>query len=95
MGAKKRIPLDATQDWWNRLTVVKDDSDKKTIQTLKFNASTQSARVEEQTLLTTPELMEGIIKEISTNDYWDERKAKAIFEMLITNDLKDELKRHA
>jgi len=94
LGAKKRIPLDATQDWWNRLTVVKDDSDKKTIQTLKFNASTQSARVEEQTLLTTPELMEGIIKEISTNDYWDERKAKTIFEMLIPNDFKDELKRH-
>ena len=94
LGARKRIPLDATQDWWNRLTLVKDNSDIQTVGKLKFNTSTQSARVEQQTLLTTPALMEGIIDEMSTRDYWNETRAKTIFEMLIPNDFKDELKRH-
>lgn len=94
LGLRKRIPLDITQDWWNRLTVITDESDKKTTGKLKFSTSTQSARVEQQSLLTTPALMEGIIEEMSTNDYWNETRAKTIFEMLIPNDFKDELKRH-
>ncbi len=93
-GALKRIPQDATEEWWNRLTVVKEEQDSKCIQQLKFSASTQSARVEQQSLVTTPDLIEGIIEEISTENDWDEERAKTIFEMLIPNDFKDELKRH-
>ncbi|MCY1718879.1 CHAT domain-containing protein [Prolixibacteraceae bacterium Z1-6] len=94
LGCMKRIPQDATEEWWNRLTVVKEEDVNKTIQKLKFSASTQSARVEQQPLYTTPNLIEGIIENISTNNKWDEERAKTIFEMLIPNDFKDELKRH-
>jgi len=93
-GALKRIPQDATEEWWNRLTVAQEKPENKCIQKIKFSATTQSARVEQQALVTTPDLIEGIIEEISTENDWDEERAKTIFEMMIPNDFKDELKRH-
>lgn len=94
LGSKKRIPLDATEEWWNRLSVVKVVDDKNVIRELKFNTSTKSAREKQQPLFTSPALMEATIEEISTNNSWTSRRAKTIFEMLIPNDFKDELKRH-
>jgi len=94
LGTRKRIPQDAAQDWWNRLTVIKDEDENKTIRKLEFSASTQSARVEQQPLLTTPALMDAMIEEMSTQNDWNPVRAKTVFEMLIPNDFKDELKRH-
>ncbi len=94
LGSRKRIPRDDNKEWWNRLTVTKNEEDKKEISGLKFSASTKSAREEEKSLFTTPALMQGTIDEFSTNNSWTSKRAKAIFEMLIPNDFKDELKRH-
>lgn len=91
LGSKKRIPLDATTEWWNRITV---EEKKEGIRELKFSTSTKSAREEEQSLFTSPSLMEETIEEVSTNNNWTPKRAKTIFEMLIPNDFKDELKRY-
>jgi hypothetical protein len=96
LGAKKRIPNNVSTDWWNRITVkkvVNNDADK-TIRCLTFSASTSRAHEKETELISTPALMEGAIKGMSTNNRWTPQSAKAIFELLIPNDFKEQLKRH-
>ncbi|NTV84646.1 MAG: CHAT domain-containing protein, partial [Bacteroidales bacterium] len=95
LGHRQRILTDETEAWWNRISVTKkEDDDKKTIRGLVFKSSTRSSREEEQKLLTTPALMEKLIKDISISKDWTPGKAKAIFELLIPNDFKDQLKKN-
>lgn len=97
LGSRKRIPSDTADGWWNRLSVTTDKEkikEQDVVRSLKFKASTGSSREEEQELLSTPLLMEGIIEDISTNHQWTPERAKTIFELLIPNDFKEQLKRH-
>ena len=96
LGSKKRIPNEISTDWWNRITVKKvENSDTdKTVRCLTFSASTSRAYEKEIELISTPALMEGTIKGMSTNNRWTPQSAKAIFELLIPNDFKEQLKRH-
>lgn len=93
LGSKRRISAVSSEGWWNRISVTREIEDNST-KSLKFNASTNGSRAEEKELLTTPALMEGIIEEISTNNQWSPERAKTIFELLIPNDFKEQLKRH-
>jgi len=98
LGSKRRIPAVSSEGWWNRITVSigneKEKTEDKTIRSLRFNASTNGSRAEEKELLSTPVLMEGIIEEISTSNQWSPERAKTIFELMIPNDFKEQLKRH-
>jgi tetratricopeptide (TPR) repeat protein len=94
LGSRKRIPNESVSDWWNRITVSKDDKKKKTVEHIKFNASTGGALEKEKVLLSNPQLIEGMIENISTEMNWSARQAKAIFELLIPNDFKEQLKKH-
>ncbi len=96
LGSKKRIPNEISTDWWNRITVkrVRNSDTDKTVRCLTFSASTSRAYEKEIELITTPALMEGAIKGMSTNNRWTPQSAKAIFELLIPNDFKEQLKRH-
>jgi hypothetical protein len=95
LGSKKRIPNEITSGWWNRITVEEDyDDQEKTIKCLKFSASTGRAYEKESKLLTTPALIEGTIREMSTSNRWSPEKAKSMFELLIPNEFKEQLKRH-
>ncbi len=96
LGAKKRIPNQGSSDWWNRITVKKVENNDldKTVRCITFSASTSRAHEKEKELYTTPSLMEGAIKAMSTSNRWTPQSAKAIFELLIPNDFKEQLKRH-
>ena len=96
LGSKKRIPNEISTDWWNRITVkkVENNDTHKTVRCLSFSASTNRAFEKEIELISTPAIMEGTIKEMSTNNRWTPQSAKAIFELLIPNDFKEQLKRH-
>jgi hypothetical protein len=96
LGSKKRIPNEISTDWWNRITVKKAENNdtEKTVRCLTFSASTSRAYEKEIELISTPALMEGTIKGMSTNNRWTPQSAKAIFELLIPNDFKEQLKRH-
>lgn len=96
LGSKKRIPNEISTDWWNRITVkkVENTDTAKTVRCLTFSASTSRAYEKEIELISTPALMEGTIKGMSTNNRWTPQSAKAIFELLIPNDFKEQLKRH-
>ena len=96
LGSKKRIPNEISSDWWNRITVKKvehKDLDKS-VRCLTFSTSTSRAQEKEKELFSTPALMEGTIFRMSTSNDWTPESAKAIFEMLIPNDFKEQLKRH-
>jgi hypothetical protein len=90
----KRIPLETSEGWWNRISVFMEEGDNNVIRNLNYRTSTDSSREEMQPLFTTPALLEGIIQDISTNNQWTSERAKTIFELLIPNDFKDRLKRH-
>jgi hypothetical protein len=95
LGGRKRIQNQFTSGWWNRITVKHEEADKNTpFSHLTFSASTSRAHEKEIPLLTTPALIEGTIQEISTKNRWSPDSAKAIFELFIPNDFKEQLKRH-
>ncbi len=95
LGSSERIPHETSEGWWNRINVYRRrDIKDKSVQSLIFNASTKSSRAEEQELFSTPALMESIIKDMSTNNRWTPEDAKTIFELLIPNGFKEQLKRH-
>jgi CHAT domain-containing protein len=95
LGSKKRIPNEISSGWWNRITVTEDyDNEEKTIKCLKFSASTGRAYEKESKLPTTPVIIEGTIQEMSTSNRWSPQKAKSMFELLIPNEFKEQLKRH-
>ena len=95
LGSKKRIPNEIASGWWNRITVTEDYADEeKTIKCLKFSASTGRAYEKESKLPTTPAIIEGTIHEMSTSNLWSPQKAKSMFELLIPNEFKEQLKRH-
>lgn len=94
-GAKKRLPVDAEDTWWNRISVkVKEFEEQKgLVQSLVFGASTSDAREEERELFSSTSLIDLFIEQMSTKNNWDIYSAKTIFELMIPNEFKEKLKR--
>lgn len=95
LGAKERMPIENTEEWWTRITVKqKDFLEMGTkISGMQFNISTGGAREEERNLLTSREIIDELLQEVSTNNQWSPELAKTIFELLIPNDFKEQLKK--
>ncbi len=93
-GAKKQMLLDETNDWWNRITIAKQENKKGEITGMRFSISTSAAREDLRTVYTCTGIVDGLMKEISTDNNWTGEKARAIFELLIPNDFKSRLKKH-
>jgi hypothetical protein len=95
-GRRGRLPVEDTQNWWTRINVQPyenpDSLDKKR-QSLRFAISTDAARIEEATLTTDSRDLFQILDVISIKDEWTPRLAKVIFEMLLPNDFKQQVKR--
>ena len=98
-GSRKRIPMESESDWWSRITVQmheeKFDGDEEPETSLRFSCSTGSAREEERDLQTSPDIINNLIETMSTNNNWNAGMAKTVFELLIPNDFKDELKKQS
>jgi CHAT domain-containing protein len=93
-GAVQSQSVDGTVGWWTRITVKQEDaSDESKPENLLFTISTGGAREEQRLLFGSKRIIEQLIKEISTDNQWSARKAKTIFELLIPNDFKDQVKK--
>ncbi|MBC7874037.1 MAG: CHAT domain-containing protein, partial [Ferruginibacter sp.] len=91
-GLKKRLPVDDAEQWWNRITVkLKENGPHDN--TLLFGSTTGDAREEEKELFSSTQLIDLFLEQISTQDNWNERSAKSLFELMIPNEFKDRLKR--
>lgn len=99
IGAQTRIPLENTSEWWSRISVemhsepIEGLDEENTF--LRFKCSTGSAREELRNLLTTPEILEEIVQELSTDNNWNPGLAKTFFELMIPNDFKDDIKKQS
>jgi CHAT domain-containing protein len=99
LGSRTRIPMENEADWWTRITVElheeKQEESEEVEKSLRFACSTGSAREEERDLQTSPEIINDLIEEMSTNNNWNTGLAKTVFELLIPNDFKDEIKKQS
>ncbi|MBD2754946.1 DUF7379 domain-containing protein [Spirosoma validum] len=97
IGWRERLPVDDTTEWWTRINVGRyaDDEDVAPSQRhdLRFTISTDAARVEERSLKTLNDTLIKMLEGISRKDDWSPELAKAIFELMIPNDFKDQVKR--
>jgi hypothetical protein len=94
LGSRKRLMMGAKSDWWQRLTVSSaDDPRQAGIKQLTFLSSTTAAREEKQVLQSSTILIEDLLENISTNEKWTPEVAKTIFELLVPNEFKENIKR--
>ncbi len=95
-GARTRIPVEEESDWWSRISVAmkeKEEDDDDTV--LRFSIGTGRAREEQRDLPTSPDIINNMVEEMSIDNKWDAGIAKSVFELLIPNDFKDEIKKQA
>jgi CHAT domain-containing protein/pimeloyl-ACP methyl ester carboxylesterase len=104
-GSRERLPLDNTEDWWTRINVklkeyLVNDHDENNglpgvIRGMQFNISTGGAREEQRDLFTSRELVQALIDDLSGNNQWTPALAKTVFELLVPNDFKEQLKKQS
>ncbi|UYQ94353.1 CHAT domain-containing protein [Chitinophaga horti] len=94
-GYMQRIAADPSSGWWTRITVALKEHlvESATIRSLQFTVATDGSRQEQRFLLTTRQIIEQLVDEISENNNWTPSLAKSIFELLIPNDFKELLKK--
>lgn len=99
LGWLERLPVENTNEWWTRINVSqlydKTDGETKKKKGLRFTISTNAAREEERLLGTNSETVFQMLDEMSVQNKWDPEIAKTIFELLIPNDFKDQVKRQS
>lgn len=98
-GFRTRIPVEDESDWWSRISVEvhkeKEEEDTTGETALRFSCSTGRAREEQRDLQTSPDIINDMIEEMSTDNQWNRQLAKSFFELLIPNDFKDEIKKQS
>lgn len=99
-GARKRIPAEVTDGWWQRINVrladtnePAEDEEEKPVRCLQFSVSTGGAREEKRTLYISPAGLDDMLKDSAENNRWSPALAKTLFEMLIPLDFKEQLKK--
>lgn len=92
-GSKQRIIEKSGEGWWNRVTVTQSKEPDAHFRSLVFNASTGSAREEQSNLFSSTQVLDQLIEDISTNNKWTPTLAQTVFELLIPNAFKEQLKR--
>lgn len=91
LGSKKRLPISYSGNWWDRITVQNANNDPGS-NLLRFSITTGGARQELTELKINREIIEELLKEISEKGQWTPETAKIIFELLIPNNFKLQVK---
>ena len=94
-GHTESYTLDSPTGWWTRITVKRDrkGTDVSKRQHLIFNISTGGSREEQRPLQTSGEIIDQLLREISVDNNWSSGKARTVFELLIPNDFKEQVKK--
>jgi CHAT domain-containing protein len=93
-GARKQISIDQGIDWWNRISITRENNKKGEVKGMRFSISTGAAREDFRNIFTSTGVVEQLVESISTDNNWTEEKARAVFELMIPNDFKSRLKKH-
>ncbi|AWA29889.1 hypothetical protein HYN48_07250 [Flavobacterium magnum] len=104
-GCRKTLPVQNSEEWWNRLAIrtepiyrngknpATDEGGTYQGKKLIFSASTGDARDEVSELHSNTAITDSFLKEISVGGQWSDAVAKSLFELLIPNAFKNQLKR--
>jgi len=97
LGSRERLPIDSSDEWWTRINVQLKEYNIKNaaLRGLQFNISTGGAREEQRDLLTGREMIQELVNEMSGDNRWSPKLAKTIFELLVPNDFKEQLKKQS
>ncbi|MFT3932277.1 MAG: CHAT domain-containing protein [Chitinophagaceae bacterium] len=97
LGSRERLPIDSSDEWWTRINVQQKEYNIKNsaLKGLQFNISTGGAREEQRDLLTGREMIQELVNEMSGDNRWSPKLAKTIFELLVPNDFKEQLKKQS
>jgi CHAT domain-containing protein/tetratricopeptide repeat protein/lecithin:cholesterol acyltransferase len=105
LGSARRMPGYSSEEWWTRITVsdITDKSEKNDctkdekniVRELEFSISTGGAREEQQLLLSSINIVDELIQAISKNNMWSSSLAKTLFELIIPNEFKEQLKKQS
>lgn len=100
-GARKRIFIEDNPGWWQRLSVITNEAkydssfEDESNRTLYFYSSTNNAREEKKELHYNMPQINSLLNEISIKKSWSADKARAIFELLIPTDFKQNIRRNS
>ncbi len=96
-GSRERMLIDNNSDWWTRIQVRRTDDaeDKDGSDELRFTMSTDAAREEERILHISRSGLLSLLNTMSGQNRWNPQLAKSMFEMLIPNDFKEQIKRQS
>ncbi len=96
-GSRERMLIDNTSDWWTRIQVRQMNDGENTDGSggLRFTMSTDAAREEERILHISRSGILSLLNTMSGQNRWNPQLAKSIFEMLIPNDFKEQVKRQS
>lgn len=89
-GARRRLIDDGTSSWWQRLSV-----QHKGDNVLNFYSATNTSREESQEIYNNIALIEDMIGSISIKDRWSHDSAKAIFNLLIPTNFRENINRNS
>jgi pimeloyl-ACP methyl ester carboxylesterase len=92
-GGRKRIGLLQQEEWWNRIEVRTSNEKKGAAKGIRFVLGTNRAMQDSRDVFTTTSMVEKLAKVISTDSRWDTAKARALYELLLPHDFKDEVKK--
>ena len=92
-GGKRMLFKNTGTDWWTRLVITKEKDNLGEAAGMRFSISTGSSREDYRVVYTHAGIVESLLKEISKDNKWSEGKAKALFSLLVPNDMKPRLSR--
>ncbi len=92
-GNRSRIVLENTAEWWNRITVVEREKEKATdLPQMSFSLSSKKASEDKRQVYSKTDTLDNLLSIISKEKHWDEKIAHTIYELMIPNDFKENLK---
>jgi hypothetical protein len=99
LGRQFRIATENREDWWTRITVRQQDegseSNEGKRKGLVMTISTNGAREEKEELRTAGDTLMKLISDMSSKNQWSPCLAKTMFELLIPNKFKEQLRRQS
>ncbi|CAN5155596.1 hypothetical protein BH23BAC1_BH23BAC1_26740 [soil metagenome] len=99
LGRLQRIPYDNSADWWTRISVVEDSSEKKEVASgdrrIRMAVATSGASEKVETLRANTRNLENMLQEMTHLNQFSPDIAKTMFELLIPLPFKEEMKRQS
>ncbi|WP_084438854.1 DUF7379 domain-containing protein [Algoriphagus mannitolivorans] len=94
-GRRHRIPYENSSDWWTRITVSQEEKSNSGRNRVKMALATSGASQKVEYLKVNTKNLETLLREMTEENRARPEIAKTMFELLVPQDFKEELKRQS